>query len=127
MPSSSPERQSLPIDADPRGRAFRYEGEAFRLDLAPEARRRDLERRTATVVRLRDGERLVIDARDFNLPPLDGLEPPAQRFEPRPLVERMLELGFDETWCDEILRWVRRHRLFEERADATRGAEAAAP
>lgn len=58
-----------------------------------------------------DGAIHRIRPQEQEAPPLPGVPPPGDLYNPRLFVEDVLALGFDDFWLRTIVDWALRHRL----------------
>ena len=95
--------------------SFMFEGMRWRLCWRKDVPRSDVVNGCVTLTRESDDEEVVIRASDFVRPvdPRSRLPEHSKRVHFRDLIERMLELGFDDRWCGIIGRFVRDQRLLE--------------
>lgn len=98
-------------------RPFVYEGHRLRLDEDPAVRAADVASRRISVIR-EDGARLVVDPGEHALPPLPGVPPPGELYNPRLVLEEVLRLGFDDAWLWAVFDHLNRYRLLEREPKA---------
>jgi hypothetical protein len=104
----------------PEFREFVYEGHRLRLNEDPAVRANDIVRCRVSVLHQPDGKPAVIDPPDHALPPLPGIPPPGEVYNPRLFIERVLRLGFDDVWIATITRWMNQLRLWDGLAEDPR-------
>lgn len=97
-------------EAPPR-RPFLFQGRLFRLVEDPAVRDEDLRRGRLTVEAHPSGPRQVVETWQVHGPRPEGHAPPVEPFELRPLIEEILDAGFDDVWLSSIVSWVQRLRL----------------
>ena len=103
----------------PGDRVLRIEGLSFRIVSAPDVRARDIASHALTIRREDDGSVMTIDAATFLGDASAGDGPPrsSRPYRLRELIERLIELDFDDQWVETIVRQVKAHRLLEIATD----------
>jgi hypothetical protein len=93
-------------------RPFVYEGHRLRLNEDPAVRAADVARCRISVIR-EDGSPLVVDPAQHALPPLPGIPPPGEIYNPRLVLEEVLRLEFDDHWLWAVFDHLNRYRLLD--------------